>query len=62
MAFVDWYIEGKQFGNCDCVDGCPCQFEGIPTNGGCTGFEVLQIDKGHFGGVQLDGLRHAIIY
>ncbi len=62
MTYADWYIEGKQFGNCNCVDGCPCQFEGRPTHGGCTGFEVLHVDKGHYGDVTLDGLRCALTY
>ena len=62
MAYVDWYIEGKQFGNCNCNYGCPCQFEALPTDGTCRGFEVLQIDKGHFGDVKLDGLRVASFY
>lgn len=62
MAHVDWYIEGKAFGNCNCVDGCPCQFEGKPTFGGCHGFEVFHIDSGHFGDVDLKGLKCALIY
>lgn len=62
MTHVDWYIEGKAFGNCNCVYGCPCQFEDIPTNGHCNGFEVLQIDKGHFGDTDLSGIRTALVY
>ncbi len=62
MAHVDWYIEGKAFGNCNCNYGCPCQFEDLPTQGNCKGFEVLHIDKGHFGDVKLDGLRVALLY
>jgi hypothetical protein len=62
MTYVDWYIEGKSFGNCNCNYGCPCQFEDLPTHGNCRGFEVLAIDKGHFGDVKLDGLRAAMLY
>jgi hypothetical protein len=62
MAHVDWYIEGKAFGNCNCNYGCPCQFEDLPTHGNCQGFEVLHIDKGHFGDVKLEGLRAALLY
>jgi hypothetical protein len=62
MTYVDWYIEGKTFGNCNCVYGCPCQFEDLPTDGHCCGFEVIHIDKGHFGGVNLTGLRAALLY
>ena len=59
---IDWYVEGMQFGNCNCAYGCPCQFEADPTYGNCRGFEVLQIDKGHFGDVDLGGLRVAMFY
>ena len=62
MAHVDWYIEGKTFGNCNCVYGCPCQFEDLPTDGHCCGFEVIHIDKGYFGDVNLTGLRAALLY
>ena len=59
---VDWYVEGIEFGNCNCAYGCPCQFEALPTNGDCRGFEVLRIDKGYFGDVVLDGLKVAMVY
>ena len=62
MALVDWYIEGKEFGNCNCVYGCPCQFEDTPSDGHCRGFEALQIETGHFGNVDLSGLRCAMLY
>jgi hypothetical protein len=62
MGMVDWYVEGVAFGNCNCDYGCPCQFESLPTHGHCRGFEVVRIDKGHFGEVSLDGLRVALIY
>lgn len=62
MANIDWYIEGKQFGNCNCDYSCPCQFESLPSQGNCRGFEVLHIDKGHFGDINLDGMRAAMLY
>jgi hypothetical protein len=62
MAMVDWYVEGVQFGNCNCRYGCPCQFEDLPSHGNCHGFEVLRIDKGHFGDVPLAGLYSALVY
>ena len=62
MSGVDWYVEGVSFGNCNCSYGCPCQFEALPTHGNCRGFEVLRIDKGHFGDVRLDGLKCSVIY
>jgi hypothetical protein len=62
MSRVDWYVEGPSYGSCNCSYGCPCQFEALPTHGHCTGFEVLRIDKGHFGEVRLEGIQAALIY
>jgi len=63
MARIDWYIEGVEFGSCNCDYACPCQFESRrPTHGHCRGFEVLRIDKGHFGTLQLAGLSAALLY
>ena len=59
---TDWYVEGVEFGNCNCIYGCPCQFEGLPTDGRCYGFEVLRIERGRFGDVKLDGLNVAMLY
>ena len=62
MANVDWYIEGREFGICNCDYGSPCQFEALPTHGDCKGFEAVQIEKGHFGDTDLAGLRVAVLY
>ena len=58
----DWYLEGEVYGSCNCAYGCPCQFEANPTDGHCRGFEVLRIDKGHFDGLNLAGLKIAMFY
>lgn len=62
MARIDWFVEGLEFGSCNCDYGCPCQFEARPTHGDCRGFEVVRIDRGHFGDVTLDGLKVALVY
>lgn len=62
MPNVDWYVEGVEYGNCNCNHSCPCQFEDRPSNGNCEGFEVLRIDKGHFGDTDLSGLKAAVLY
>jgi hypothetical protein len=59
---VEWYVEGTQFGSCNCIYACPCQFEALPTHGDCRGFEVLRIERGHHGPTLLDGLSAAMIY
>ena len=62
MTLIDWYVEGIDFGNCNCDWGCPCQFESLPSQGNCRGFEALEITRGHFGKTDLTGLRTAIMY
>lgn len=59
---IDWSIEGTGFGNCNCVYGCPCQFEALPTQGHCRGFGAVCIGKGHFDDVRLDGLNVVMLY
>ncbi len=59
---TEWTIDGIEFGNCNCVYGCPCQFEDLPTGGHCRGFEVVRIDHGHHGDVELGGLNVALLY
>jgi hypothetical protein len=59
---IDWYLEGIEFGSCNCSYGCPCQFEALPTHGDCRGFEVLRINRGHFGELPLDELAVAVLY
>lgn len=62
MATVEWSVKGKEFGNCNCSYGCPCQFNALPTHGYCEAATGYQIDRGHFGDVALDELRTAAIY
>ncbi len=62
MSYVDWEIKGRSFGNCNCSYGCPCQFNALPTDGTCRAAVGYQIDEGHFGDVDLSGLRAAGLY
>lgn len=39
---IDWYIEGVEFGNCNCGYACRCQFEDRPTHDHCRGFELVR--------------------
>jgi len=54
-----WRLKGKSIKNCNCDYGCPCDFLGPPSKGGCTGFSAMKIDQGNFGEVGLDGLHWA---
>jgi len=62
MATIEWHIDGKEFGNCNCAYGCPCQFNALPTHGKCEAAAGLQIESGHFGSVRLDGLFAVVLY
>jgi hypothetical protein len=57
MTDVKWSIKAREFVNCNCSYGCPCQFNGLPTYGDCRAVVGMQIDQGHHGDTRLDGLR-----
>jgi hypothetical protein len=56
---ASWAIEGEWFKNCNCVPGCPCDFNQAPTHGQCEGIVAMRIDNGHYGDVSLNGLKFA---
>lgn len=62
MATVEWKIKGREFGNCNCAYGCPCQFNALPTYGDCRAVNSFEIETGYFGDVKLDGLRAVCLY
>ena len=62
MTDTKWTLHGREFANCNCSYGCPCQFNALPTNGNCWAVVGIEIDKGHHGAVPLDGLRLAGIF
>jgi hypothetical protein len=57
MAHVEWEVKAREFANCNCSYGCPCQFNALPTHGHCRAVVGYAIDEGHFGTTRLDGLR-----
>src|SRR5579884_3875880 len=61
MAFVEWEMQGVEFANCNCHTGCPCQFNALPDKGHCRAHTFVQIEKGRYGKVPLDGLRWGIL-
>jgi hypothetical protein len=62
MTSVKWTIKAREFANCNCSYGCPCQFNGLPTYGDCRAVVGIQIDTGHHGNTRLDGLKVAGIF
>ena len=61
MNLVEWSMQGLEFGSCNCAWGCSCQFNGPPSYGHCRAHTFVQIEKGRFGDVILDGLRWGIM-
>jgi hypothetical protein len=61
MKLVEWSMQGVEFANCNCAVGCPCQFNALPTHGNCRAHTFIQVDKGRFGDVSLDGLRWGLM-
>lgn len=52
-----WEIDALELANCNCAFGCPCQFNALPTDGTCEAAVGFIINKGHYGGVKLDGVK-----
>ncbi len=57
-----WEIKAREFVNCNCDYCCPCQFNALLTKGNCEAIAGIQIDEGHYGDVDLSGLRIATIF
>ena len=57
MANVQWTVKGREFVNCNCAYGCPCQFNALPTKGFCQAVAAFDIEKGHHAKIRLDGLK-----
>ncbi len=62
MSYTYWEIKAKEFGNCNCDYGCPCQFNALPTHGDCMAVVGIEVEEGHHGDVTLDGLKSVSIF
>jgi hypothetical protein len=54
-----WKITGVLEEACSCSAACPCWFGSLPTRSTCSGSQVLFIEKGKYGSVNLNGLAIA---
>jgi hypothetical protein len=61
MSETQWAIKGREFVNCNCAYGCPCQFNALPTHGNCKAVAAFEITEGHHGKTPLNGLRAVAI-
>jgi hypothetical protein len=57
-----WEIKAREFVNCNCDWGCPCQFNALPTHGQCEATGAIAIDEGHFGDVSLADTKIAFVF
>lgn len=58
----DFEVEGIGFTQCQCpAYACPCRSNGHPTHGSCEAADFAYIQRGHYGGVKLDGLKVVIV-
>ncbi len=59
MTHPSWHLSGDFYANCSCTTlQCPCavsNFKAMPTRGWCTFAFALQVSKGQFGDLKLDG-------
>jgi len=62
MADIKWMIKGREFVNCNCSYGCPCQFNGLPTHGHCQAVAGFEIEQGFHGSTKLDDLKFVGIF
>ena len=56
-----WTIRGKEYANCNCAWGCPCQFGSRTTYGHCEATGAGEIEEGHFNDTRLDGLNFVLL-
>lgn len=56
-----WMIRGKQYSNCNCAFGCPCQFGSDSTHGSCEAITSGLIEEGYFNDTPLDGLKWILL-
>jgi len=64
MATPSWNMSGQYFETCSCDYVCPCilgQMAARPTKGSCTFAMALQVEKGTFGNVSLEGLVFIVL-
>jgi hypothetical protein len=64
MTTPSWEIRGQYYETCSCDFVCACilgQMAARPTKGTCTFAMAMQVDRGHFGDVPLDGLTFIVL-
>ncbi len=55
-----WNFETEYIQSCNCDYGCPCNFNGYPTEGHCEALIGYRVTGGSIGGTKLDGVKFAV--
>ena len=55
MADTKWNYKAEYLEYCSCAYGCPCNFNGFPTQGYCRAVVVYKLSEGTCGNVDLAG-------
>ena len=64
MATPSWNISGQYFETCSCDFVCPCilgQMAVRPSKGSCTFAMAMQVERGSFGSVRLEGTTFIVL-
>jgi len=64
MATASWHVSGQYFETCSCDFVCPCilgQMAVRPSRGSCTFAMAMQVERGTFGSITLDGITFIIV-
>ena len=64
MATPSWNISGQYFETCSCDFVCPCilgQMAVRPSKGSCTFAMTMQVERGSFGSVPLEGTTFIVL-
>jgi len=64
MAAPSWNISGQYFETCSCDFVCPCilgQMAVRPSKGSCTFAMTMQVERGTFGSIPLQGLTFIVL-
>ena len=64
MATPSWSISGQYFETCSCDFVCPCiigQMTVRPSKGSCTFAMAMQVERGSFGKVPLEGVAFIVL-
>jgi len=58
----DWAVNADFTDACSCNASCPCIYGSPPTQGFCEGNALIEVKKGHYGDVNLDGVSAVVTY